>query len=477
MGAHGSLTKANSTQRILPHVRMESKATRAGDHADARTTSAGCCFEVLTAVESFFTLEKRSETLDGSIPLRAAQGCKPLLEGNAAGFHLRFGLSAVIRRGRHRPRLIFTDGDDARATKLYRSGLERLAEHNLLPSDGYWAKTLRRGVSWQHKNVLFIWTGHLVRPVPGVWILVSGASNRRCFVQVREYVIPDSDVFVPLVLELDLSSLRDEDTWLDTEVACLTPLRPDVAMSMASLKDRPETGRAWCSFYDAGYVEPRLQGNYVGRYRKITASEPHTESERTAECELVVVSGPGSHTIGTFDRFATSRGWSRGRSDAGRLQYALIRNIGLVKGRWDGLSVRDLSVDVPDVRDQLHQEWTALFGPISVERLESLFGYMMIPTPHRGEPVIGIMPRAFAVTPPGWSTLVDSFDFPGLDGMRGVVSTDTYFGTGSFWQLYKPMKFTIPRGANLIRLLPVPRRLLSATFSKRSLDRADPLER
>jgi hypothetical protein len=456
---------------------MESKATRTDEHADVRSASAGCCFEVLTAVESLFTLGKRSETLDGSIPLRAAQGCKPLLEGNAAGFHLRFGLSAVIRKDRHRARLIFTDGDDAKATKLYRSGIKRLAERRLLAKDGFWSRTLRKGVSWQHKNVLYIWTGHLVRPVPGVWILVSGAFNRRCFVQVREYVIPDSDVFVPLVLELDLSSLRDRDTWLDTEVACLTPLRPDVAMSMVSLKDRPDAGRAFCAFYDAAYVEPRLQGNYVGRYRKITASEPHTESARTAECELVVVNGPHSHTIRTFDRFATSRGWSRGHPDAGRLQYAVIRNIGLVKGRWDGLSVRDVSVDVPDVREQLHQEWTALFGPISVERLESLFEYVIIPTPHRGEPIIGIVPRAFAVTPPGWSTLVDSFDFHGLDGMRGLVSTDTYFGTGSFWQLYKPMKFTIPRGANLIRLLPVPRRLLRATFSERPLDLADPLER
>src|SRR5688572_9640478 len=125
--------------------------------------TAECCLDVLTVREGFFILEKRSETLDGSLPLRAAQGCKPVLDGNAAGFHLRCGLSAVIRRDRRGARLIFTDGDDVKATEGYRSCLERLSERGLLADDGYWSRTLRRGPWWQDKNTLFIWTGLLVR--------------------------------------------------------------------------------------------------------------------------------------------------------------------------------------------------------------------------------------------------------------------------------------------------------------------------
>lgn len=42
--------------------------------------------DLISVLNGFFVIEKRSETLNGSVPLRAAQGCKPLLEGNAAGF-------------------------------------------------------------------------------------------------------------------------------------------------------------------------------------------------------------------------------------------------------------------------------------------------------------------------------------------------------------------------------------------------------
>jgi hypothetical protein len=433
--------------------------------------TADCCLEVLTIREGFFVLEKRSETLDGSVPLRAAQGCKPLLDGNAAGFHLRCGLSAVVRKSRHGAKLFFTDGDDAQAIRGYRSAIAQVVRRGLLTKDGYWSRTLREGPSWQHKDRLFMWTGHLVRPAPGVWMLVSGAFNRRCFVRVREYVIPDNDSFVPLILELDLSSLRDTDTWLDTELACLTPLRPDVAVSVVSLKDRPEAGRAWREFYDPSYVEPRTQGKYIGRYRRITASEPVAESPGRAECHLINVGGSNLHGTAMFDRFATPRGWSRLQPKAATLTFAVVRNIGLVKGRWDGLYVRDLSVDVPDLR-QVHREWSAVYGATSINELEFLFEYINMPTPHRGEPLFGIVPRAFAMTPPGWSSLVDSYDLSGMDGMRGVISTDTYVGVVSFWQFYKPTAFTIPFGSKLIRILPVPRRLLRATCSVTSLDAA-----
>ena len=130
---------------------------------------------------------------------------------------------------------------------------------------------------------------------------------------------PDCDSFVPLILELDLASLRERDTWLDTELACLLPLRPDVATSVVPLKEKPEAGRAFRDFYDTGYVEPRVRGKYVGRYRKITASEPVTESPGTAECQLVIAGGPNLHDARSFDRFATPDGWSRRPPKGGRL--------------------------------------------------------------------------------------------------------------------------------------------------------------
>ena len=293
--------------------------------------------------------------------------------------------------------------------------------------------------------------------------------------KVREYVIAGSDSFIPLILELDLSSLRNRETWLDTELACLIPLRPNVAMSIASLKERPEPGRAACEFYDANYVEPRYHGKYIGRYRKITASESLTEQPGKADCQLVVAGGPQLHGIGTFDRFATSTGWSRRHPEARFLQYAVVRNICEVKGRWDGLSVRDISADMPAYVEQLRRDWTKLYGASAIASIELTLDYVLVLS-HRAEPYFGIMPWVFAVTPPGWSCLLDSFHLEGLDGLRALISTDSFFEVPPLWQFYKPARFSIPRGANLARALPVPRRLLRATFAEVSLDRARPDE-
>ena len=86
--------------------------------------------------------------------------------------------------------------------------------------------------------------------------------------------------------------MRDRETWLDTELACLTPLRPDVGMSIVDLKDRTEPGRASCEFYDEKYLKDRFEGKYLGRYRKVTAAESLIEAPGKADCELVLAGGP-----------------------------------------------------------------------------------------------------------------------------------------------------------------------------------------
>ena len=52
-------------------------------------------FEVGDVLDGLFRLEKRSPTLRGSVPLRVAQACVPLLQGNA------FGLQVVLRSEEH----------------------------------------------------------------------------------------------------------------------------------------------------------------------------------------------------------------------------------------------------------------------------------------------------------------------------------------------------------------------------------------
>jgi hypothetical protein len=419
-------------------------------------------------VLDFFSIEKRSETLNGSIPLRAAQGCKPLLDGNSAGFHLRLTEPAVIRKSPDGAMLVLTDEGYEKATEAYSAKIEQLIERGLLVKGGYWHKELNKGFGWQRNHVLYIWTGYLVRPASGVCLLVSGAFNRRCLVNLIEYVIADDASFVPLILQLDLSSLRTRETWLDTELACLVPMQPNVSFSILPLKQQPEVGQAWCDFYDPTYLEPRGEGKYIGRYRKFAAVKPKTGASEKAECQLIVAGGPNIHKITTFDRFVTRDGRSRTHPTKHLLQFAVVGNMCDVKGRWDNSNFRDISAEVPHEKQRFRDTWIELYGEKNLASVEWLMEYAH-PTygPHRGEPYFGVTPWVFAVTPPGWSSVLDGFHLKRLDGMRGVIATDTYFGVPPLWQIERPGRLSVSKGTPLARVLPVPRHLLHSTFQQR----------
>jgi len=420
------------------------------------------CMDVVRVLEGF-VIEKRSATLDGSVPLRAAQGCKPFLDGNAAGFHLRCQDPAVIRAGNEEGTLQLTDDAFGQITGDYSAKIQYLAEQGILRRNGYWHKQLKKGFAWKKNSILFLWTGYLVRPAPGVWILVSGAYNRRCLVDLIEYIISDSESLTPLVLQLDLNSLRERVTWLDTELACLMPLRPNLRFSITSIEKEPRAGRAYLDFFDPEYFNLREEGRYTGRYRKHTAGEVNLEADEKAECRLILAGGPKLHRIGTFGRFATSDGFCRKHKTKNHLEFAEVRNICDVKGRWDGSRMRAVA-DMPDEAGRMRKDWSKLYGAEALPKIEYWLQYLIgISGPYR-EPFLGIAPWALVATPPGWSSITDSFSIDGADGMRGVISTDSFFGLDFVWQFHKLGTFKMSRGVPLARILPVPRRLLESSF-------------
>ena len=89
--------------------------------------TATTCLEVMSVLD-FFAIEKRSETLNGSIPLRAAQGCKPYLDGNGAGFHARLVDPAVIRQTRKGASFVLTDEGYEKVTTGYSARIEHLVD-------------------------------------------------------------------------------------------------------------------------------------------------------------------------------------------------------------------------------------------------------------------------------------------------------------------------------------------------------------
>jgi len=65
-------------------------------------------FAVIDALNGFARLERRGATLNGNVPLQGMP-CKPFLEGNEAGVHVRFVESLMISRDPEMPSLQMTD--------------------------------------------------------------------------------------------------------------------------------------------------------------------------------------------------------------------------------------------------------------------------------------------------------------------------------------------------------------------------------
>ena len=216
----------------------------------------------------------------------------------------------------------------------------------------------------------------------------------------------------------------------------------------------------------------RRGGDWAAQQAALSAAfAASSAASGKAECQLVIFGGPNLHQIGTFDRFATAAGRQRNPPAKRLLQFGVVRNLCDVKGRWDGSNVRDISTDLLEEAQRLREQWAELYGPDKLPSIdwETEYAHGM-DGPQRGEPYLPMTPWLFAVTPPGWSSIIDSCHFKGLDGMRGVISTDAYFGVPPLWHITRPGRFAINRGAPLARILPVPRHLLRATLRKLSFN-------
>jgi hypothetical protein len=420
------------------------------------------CMDVIDVLEGFCLLEKRSPTLDGSVPLRAAQGCKPLLDGNTAGFQVRLSEPGLLRVKDGQPELHLTRASQAKLGPNYAAKVESLVAAGALAKDGYWHRALMRGVAHLRKSTLSLWTGLLIRPAPGRWILQSRAFNRRSQVVCHESVVADDTAFVPVILELPLDYTRDAETWLTSDLACLTPLCPHVEFTICSIEQEPDVGAAFNRFYSHEYRSRRHEKKPAGDYRRLVAGEDDTAAPAKADCRLVVAGGPSVHHTATFTRFLTGKGKSRTHPNQRDLQFAVLRNFREITGVFDGLGVEGVSADVQRAAARLRSRWKALYGEDALSPLETVTPYAVGSPPPRREPSLLVKPWAFVKTPPGWSSLTDGYHHGTLEGMRGVISTDVYFFVAPVLQCTEPGPFVIPRGARLERVLPVPRQLLEA---------------
>ncbi len=422
--------------------------------------------DVLEAFDSF-RLETRSATLDGSAPLRAVQGCRPFLDGNEAGLHLQFRYPAMLVCREGQAKLRLSEKGRNAATKDYAARVEELVAAGHLTADGYWHRQLQMGFVTQEGETLRVWTGYLVKPASDVWILVSTAYNRRCMVDVREYILSDTSAFVPLFVELDLSTLSHEETWLDTELATLTALRPNVRVQIRSLREDPEPGQRFVDFFSAESLERRATTKVSGDYRQKTAHLPDEETPGAgAVCGFAYCGGqPHLLSAGRFERFLTAGGMAENDPAGRTLEYGVTHALYDLHFRWAGVSLRVISRPSKEDVDRLMEEWSELYGTDPAERIRFWSNYMMPSRgPQRGEPYLTLSGWVLARTPPGWSSILDAYSFPDIQGMRGVIAHDTYPGALPQFQFCAPGEFRMAAGTPVGRNLPVPRSLLQAGY-------------
>lgn len=426
---------------------------------DAPDGEEAIAFEALHALPGFCVLGKRSPTLDGSLPLRAAQHCAPVFEGNAAGFQISLVEPLTLRRTRRGVHVSMTpSGFDATQEEAPRR-IEQLARSGVLRRGGYWHRLLAREALPVRGSRLHLWTGYLVRPLPGVCLRVGRAFNRRSRIAVVDHAIADATAFTPLVLEIDGRELGDEPLWVEREIGCVLPVAPATRMRVASIRSAPAVVRSFESFFDAPYFEMKKR-RPTGKYRRMMRTTSSARVPTTCDAD-VYFGGPAVHTVSALTRFHGPAGVSTRAADGVALPHCTVRNTGAIDAFWDGQCFTREATALDDALRLFRRDWSAARGRPSSVAFEALAHYFH--PAYRDDPYWLLHPWVFTVTPPGWSTVVEGSNVARCDGMRGIIRTDRFHAVSMVYRMYGPGAVRVPRRAPLLRFFPIPRRLQDAS--------------
>ncbi len=432
---------------------------------------------VLDALGGLARLTRRSPTLDGSLPLRATQGCTPLLDGNAYGLQVALDHPICLARGASgwsarwvpphetpagwgldapsRPRL--TDW-----ASLSSGALPALRARGLLSPA--WCERLAGGPlwlsrSWFRTSRATLWTGLLLRPAEGLALrLLRGANRRPLGASARPYAVTDPSGWTPLVLDLDLDPARDEVV-LAGELATLGAFDPRALVSRAPLEGSPEA-RALLDFYDADYFAAKREGKVTRKYRRGVSAEG---DGLATDGRLTVLGGIDGEVVDAPpERVEGPDGVAREGSPVARVT---VRNAVAFTARYDGHAV-SLEWDRPALarrRQAVEAQWAWATHAEPDAHRGALWYLTKYFTPHpAGEPHAFVKPAALFSTPPGWSALVEGVGGAGYDVLRGVVHTDGFHAAPAVLTFTDiGVKVSVPEGQALAEVSPVSRGLLA----------------
>ena len=398
-------------------------------------------------------LVKRGGELGGSAPLRAVQGCAPLLDGNAFGFQVTSRLPITLRRraGRLDVEIAAPFAEAFRLT--HRAVLQRIVAQGLLrPDDPFLAEFADDIIVTDGENAsgARLWTGLLVRADPGVFLRVSDAGNRRNRqIGVEERFIADDGAFAPLVLNIRPRSGAPDRIILDGELATLAPFAPGARIDDASLAQAPEVGAAHAAFYDRAYFDAKSRG-ITRKYRKARLPSDPSPGDPPARTRVIAV-GPSQHVV------------------SGAVRRIAFMNQVPFEASFDGYTLavdadrRALDAGARAVEETFAAALGAGFLRDNPRAIRYFTGHSE--THQAGEPHFFIKPWSFVQTAPGWSCLLEGVAGDGFDVMRGIVATDMFHATPAvFHMLRMGEPIRMGREEPLLYATPIPRWLLRSGF-------------
>ncbi len=438
---------------LIPVVTPSSPTSESG----AKTVAT--VFEVLDAL-GLAQLVKRSGDLGGGVPLRVAQACVPLFEGNAFGFQITLRQPITLRRSALGVAVEISAPYGEALAAAHRAVLPRLVAQGLIPPDSLLPTAfaddfVRVEVESTGLVRVRLWTGLLVRADAGVWLRVSATANRRNrFIDVEEQFITDDSALVPLVLEMKLSPNAPDRVRLEGEIGTVAPVAASARIDDVPLADAPEIGAAHAAFYDAAYFEAKA-GGLTRKYRKMKPPPEAVESDAPARCRVINL-GPAAHTI------------------TGSIPRIVFANLVPFEACFDGYTI---AVE-PDQRAlragarAVERTFAEALGPTFLGKNRHAVWYFTKYFTHHppGEPHFFVKPWTFVQTPPGWSCLLEGVHGDGFDVLRGIVATDMFYATPAVFLVYRmgePIR--VGFGEPLLHVTPIPRRLLQAGFRQATL--------
>lgn len=409
-------------------------------------------FELLDAL-GWCTLVRRSPDLDGSIPLRAARACVPLLEGNSFGWQLV--PHAPLQLARRRGRWQLDDDDAVRQARACVPYL--LADGLVTPA---WAELLADGPlfplprpRWRSAPRWGLWTGLLVRVEPERVLWCGDAGNRRCRdVALDEHVVVPAERWVPLVLELRPDGARDRVQWRG-ELATLAALSTRARTSCVQLASRPELGLAHLRFYDAQYFAQKQHGP-TRKYRQQLQAPASTADGSEV---VAALAGPVDLELVPLQRVHGAHGPDE-VGTAAALQRLQWRSPLAFTARYDGLQVtiEHDAAALDRLARATMQCWREVYGDeVLAEHRGALLYLSKFFTPHvAGEPHFFVKPAALFATPAGWSMLLQGPRWPTSEVLRGVVHTDRFHAAPAVFAMHDTSALAIGVGDPLLTLLP-----------------------